>query len=263
VLPPWWSTWWFRLAALIALCATLAALYRYRLAKVSAQYRIRLEERINERNRLARELHDTLLQTFQGLIFRMQAARHMLPGRPGEAGRMLDLVLDKSDEAIIEGRNAVQALRDPTQGDDVIGSVKRLGEELAKVASGTIDFSVKIFGRPMNFDPSIQHEIVRIVCEALRNAFKHSGASTIECVFAFSDADLRVRVHDNGVGLGDKNGAAPGAKKCWGIRGMRERAEKIGADLVIKSSAGFGTSVELSVGSQTGPSRALSGEPKQ
>ena len=263
VLPPWWSTWWFRLAALIAVCATLAALYRYRLAKVSAQYRIRLEERINERNRLARELHDTLLQTFQGLIFRTQAARHMLPGRPGEAGRMLDLVLDKSDEAIIEGRNAVQALRDPTQGDDVIGSVKRLGEELAKAASGTTDFSVKIFGRPMNFDPSIRHEIVRIVCEALRNAFKHSGASTIECVFAFSEADLRVLVRDDGVGLGDKNGVAPGAKKCWGIRGMRERAEKIGADLVIKSSAGFGTTVELSVGSQTGPSRTWSGEPKQ
>ena len=141
--------------------------------------------------------------------------------------------------------------------------MKRLGEELARGASGTTDFSVKIFGRPMNFDPSTRHEIVRIVCEALRNAFKHSGASTIECVFAFSDEDLRVRVRDDGIGLGVKNGAAPGAQKCWGIKGMRERAEKIGADLVINSSAGFGTTVELSVGSQTGPSRAWSGEPKQ
>ncbi|MDI7922383.1 sensor histidine kinase [Ferirhizobium litorale] len=250
VQPPWWDSLWATSAAVALLLLSIASLYRYRVKKVAAQYRIRLEERISERNRLARDLHDTLLQSFQGLIYRLQAARNSLPHQPAAAAAALDVLLEKSDEAIIEGRNAVQALRDSTQADfDIISALRSEASELAKSQPKTChaNFRLDVHGEPFALDTGIRDDVYRIVCEALRNAFKHSGASSIHCELEFTDTDLRVRVQDNGSGIrvGNDEGA-PGGRR-WGIAGMKERAEKIGAHLLIESHTGSGTRIELVV----------------
>lgn len=253
VLPPWWDTWWFYGTTFALPVAALATLYRYRVAKVAAQYRIRLEERVGERNRVARDLHDTLLQSFQGLTFRLQAARHLLPKQPEEAARMLDLVLEKSDDAIIEGRNAVQALRD-TKGIDtnLVEAVRTVGQELASAASVVPSpaFRLDLSGRPTDIRPNVQEEVYRITSEALRNAFKHAGASLIKCQFDYDASGLKIRVCDDGLGI--VRGAYDRAGKRWGMAGMKERAEKIGADLAIESTPGEGTSVELTLKARPG-----------
>src|SRR5262249_17268771 len=111
ILPPWWKSWWFStiLAAFLVLLAWAA--YRYRVQRIAQQFDMRVEERVNERTRIARELHDSLLQGFQGLMFRLQAVRDLLPDRPSEAVEELEGALDRADKAIIEGREAVSDLR--------------------------------------------------------------------------------------------------------------------------------------------------------
>ena len=111
ILPPWWSTWWFRTMYGAAFLLAVFAAYDYRLRRIAQQYNMRLEERVGERTRIARELHDSLLQGFQGLMFRLQAVRNLLPGRPTDAMVALDSALDRGDEAIAEGRDAVHDLR--------------------------------------------------------------------------------------------------------------------------------------------------------
>ncbi|PZM08049.1 ligand-binding sensor domain-containing protein [Rhizobium tubonense] len=242
VMPPWWTTWWFRTISAGAIISLLAAIYRYQVSKVAAHYRVRLEERINERNRLARDLHDTLLQSFQGLTIRLQAARHLLPAKAAEAATMLDIVLQKSDDAIIEGRNAVQALRESTR-DDIAEAVRKVGIELAHTPLAAA-FDLKIDGQVYPLDPSVNEQIYRIVSEAIRNAFKHSGAKLIECEFRYLKDELRVVVRDDGSGIRSNTDRKKPLGGGWGIAGMKERAENIGAHLMIQS-AGDGTTVEL------------------
>jgi signal transduction histidine kinase len=108
------------------------AAYSYRLHEITRQFALLLEERIGEWTRIARELHDTLLQSFQGLLFRLQAVRDVLPRRPAEAIQLLDGVLDRGDQAIAEGRDAVQGLRSSTVVDgDLIKRLTVLAEDLA------------------------------------------------------------------------------------------------------------------------------------
>ena len=112
--PAYYQTTWFQASCAAAFLGLLWALYRYRLHQIAQQFNARLEERVNERTRIARELHDTLLQSFQGLMFRFQAVRNMLPERPQEAIQALDGALGRTDQAIAEGRDAIQDLRSST-----------------------------------------------------------------------------------------------------------------------------------------------------
>lgn len=246
VLPPWWATWWSYSLGALALASLLIIAYRARVARVQKQYAIRLEERLGERSRLAREFHDTLLQSFQGLIFRLQAVRDLLPGRPAEAAELLDVVLEKGDAAIAEGRDAVQALRDPQKLDiDILAALKAEGEELSRLKGKdgpTFVFTVE--GTARALEPSIRQEVVRICSEALRNAFSHSGADRIECLCTFSGEDVRIIVRDNGKGMANGKRGRPGH---FGISGMRERAERIGAQLLLESVDNLGTKVELRI----------------
>ena len=133
VLPPWWSTWWFRTTCAVLLVLLAFAAYSYHLHQIGREFELLLEGRIDERTRIARELHDTLLQSFQGLLFTLQAVHDLLPGRPAEAIQLLDQVLDRGDQAIAEGRDAVQGLRSSTIVDsDLIHRLTVLAEELCR-----------------------------------------------------------------------------------------------------------------------------------
>jgi ligand-binding sensor domain-containing protein len=248
--PAYWQTWWFRgLCVLLAWGAILAG-YRYRLYQMTHQMNVRFEERLAERTRIGRELHDTLLQSFQGLLLHFQSARNLLPGRPEQATESLDKALDRAEHAIVEARDAIHDIRTPAPvGGDLANEITALGRELADDDAGgeLPTLRVLIEGTPREIDPIVHHEIYCIVREALRNAYRHAHARTIEAEIAYERSISRVRVRDDGVGIDTKLLGEAGRAGHWGLPGMRERAKRIGAQLEVWSELGAGTEIELKI----------------
>jgi signal transduction histidine kinase len=250
VLPPWWSTWWFRTTCAALLVLLAFAAYSYRLHKISRQFALLLEERIGERTRIARELHDTLLQSFQGLLFRLQAVHDLLPGRPTEAIQLLDCVLDRGDQAIAEGRDAVQGLRSSTVIDsDLVQRLTVLAEELAATRENQASptFRLLVEGRPRLLDPILQDEIYSIAREALGNAFRHAHAQNIEVEITYGDRLFNLRIRDNGCGMDTRVHDRGNSARHWGLTGMRERAKACGGRVEVWSQEGAGTEVDLTI----------------
>ena len=136
ILPPWWGTTWFRGACAGVFVALLWAGYRLRVRQLHYQFDMTLDARVGERTRIARELHDTLLQSFHGLLLRFQTASYLLPERPAEAKQKLDGAIEYAAKAITEGRDAVQGLRSSTvEGNDLALAIRTLGDELATGAT--------------------------------------------------------------------------------------------------------------------------------
>jgi ligand-binding sensor domain-containing protein/signal transduction histidine kinase len=250
IQPAWWSTWWFRALVATLLIAAAVAFYLLRVRQISRQFLIRLEERVSERTRIARELHDSLLQGFQGLMFRLQAVRQLLPERPGDASKFLDSAMEVGDQAICEGRDAVENLRSSTFDDGDLASVLgALGAELAVATDAQVppEYRVVIEGKPRELRPDVRDDICRIAREAVRNAYRHANARHIETEVTFADTELRVRVRDDGIGV-DSTILARGQRAGhWGLPAMRERGESIGGRLNVWSEKNAGTEVELRI----------------
>jgi signal transduction histidine kinase len=210
---------------------------------------LRVEERVNERTRIARDLHDTLLQNFQGALMNFGALRYLIPERP-DVQQKLDGVLEQARAAIREGRDAVQGLRTATvEAEDFNEGLRALGNELAgdPAHSSSATLTMNIEGTPRTLDPLVRDEIYRIASEALRNAYRHAAASHIEVQLDYGARRIELRVRDNGKGIDPAfmdHEALPGH---FGLRGMRERAREIGAKFRIWSAPGSGTELELSV----------------
>jgi signal transduction histidine kinase len=219
-----------------------------RVRKITeAQVAVRFEERLAERTRIARELHDTLLQSFQALMLHFQSVSDMLP--PGAAKQALEEALDRADQAILEGRNAIQNLRSSTSvTNELAQAIAALGQELdgraGKRNRGTLRVSVE--GNPHELHPVVRDDIYRIAREALQNAFRHAMATKIEAEITYTERQLRLRIRDDGTGI-DSKVVATGREGHWGLQGMRERAQEIGGQLEIWSQAGAGTEVDLTI----------------
>jgi signal transduction histidine kinase len=229
----------------------LWAAYRFRVRQLQHEFNMRLEGRVEERTRIARELHDTLLQSVQGLMFSFQAARNLLPQRTEEAVRTLDHAIRKGDDAIAEGRDAIQGLRDnPALESNLEELLRAAGKELARSSSAEGEppaFQVTLEGAPQPLSPLLQDEVYRIAREILRNAFRHSHASRVEADVAYDSRFLRLRIRDNGKGI-DRKVLEQGARQGhWGLPGVRERAKRIGAQVKLWSEPGAGTEAELTV----------------
>ena len=213
--------------------------------------RERFNERVDERVRIARELHDTLLQSFHGLMFQFQAARNLLPRRPESAMHAFDEAILATEEAIAEGRDAIRALRPaPTAQRDLAELLNSVGKEIegAHGADGqSPSLRVIVEGKPQRLSPTLQNEIYRIGSEVIRNAFQHAVASRIEVEIRYDEHQLRLRVRDNGRGIDSKVLEAGGSPGHWGLQGIRERAERIGSGFELWSELGAGTEVELRV----------------
>ncbi len=206
--------------------------------------RIRQENaRLEERTRIAQELHDTLLQTFQSASLHLGAAV-LRVAQDSPVKNQLDRILEIMRQGIVEGRSAIQGLRSCSQTSDLVGALSRIQDEL-KVQCD-IDFRVTVTGRQKQLAGEIQHEIYRIGREALVNAFCHSGAKRIELELEYSDSEMYVRIRDNGCGI-DPQMLEKGRDGHWGLAGMRERATRIGGVLKISSSPTTGTEVRLSI----------------
>ncbi len=214
-----------------------------------ALFQAGLEARVSERVRIAREVHDTVLQSFHGLILRFQVARDMLPLQPEEAMQALDGALSMADEAITESREAIQDLRsEPTEPVDLAHLLTAIGEELAE--SQDLDppaFSITVEGDRRALVPVLQDEIYRIGRELLRNAFRHSGARHVDAEILFDEQLLRLRIRDDGRGIDPQVLEDGGRAGHWGLIGIRERARRMTAQLDFWSEAGAGTEVQLTL----------------
>jgi signal transduction histidine kinase len=211
---------------------------------------VRLEERVGERTRIARELHDTLLQSFQGLMLRFQVAHDELPARPAEARKTLKYALDEAAQAITEGRDAVQGLRSSTvETNDLVRAIGSLGQELAgdESNSNRVESFVEVEGTPRDLHPILRDEVYRIAGEALRNAFRHAEAQRIKVAITYGERQFRLRVRDDGTGIDQEVLEQQGRAGHWGLAGMRERAKLVGGELEIWSQRESGTQVELSI----------------
>ena len=250
ILPAFYQTTWFRSLCVILFLAMLAGLYRLRLQQLARQYGMRLEERVSERTRIARELHDTLLQSFQGLLLHLQVVSDLLPMRPQESKQKLESAVDQAAEAIREGRDAVQELRSSvTVTTDLALALNALGQELAvdetnHSASAPV-FHVEVEGAPHDLHPVARDEVYRIAGEALRNAFRHADAQHIEIEIRYAERQLRLRLRDDGKGIDPKLLSDDGHEGHYGLRGMRERAKLLGGKLTVWSERGSGSEVEL------------------
>lgn len=241
VEPAWYQTTAFRVVCLLSAGLIAWFLYRLRIRRISRIISARFDERLAERTRLARELHDTFLQTVQGSKLVADDALDQIdnPDRLRRAMEKLSVWLGQATE---EGRAALNSLRaSTTERNDLAQAFRRATESCRLGESAT--FSVVGDSRDMH--PIVRDEIYRIGYEAIRNACQHSNASQMNVELKYTQ-DLTVRVKDNGVGI-DPVIIAEGKEGHFGLKGMRERASRIGAKLTVNSFAESGTEITLVV----------------
>jgi len=242
--PPIWQSWWFPLVCVVAAAAAIFALYGVWLFRVTNTLKLRFEERLAERMRVAQELHDTLLQGVISASMQLDVAVDQMPA-DSPAQPALRHVLQIMGQVINEGRNTLRGLRSSTESDrDIELAFTRIPKELG--FDHQTAYRVVVEGTPNPLQPIVGDEIYSIGREALVNAFRHSGASSIEVQLEYAANGLRVSVRDNGCGIKPEL-LRFGREGHWGLSGMRERAERIGAKFRVMSAASAGTEVELSV----------------
>ena len=253
--PAYWQTWWFRTSAVVVTVLLILLFSRLRSIRLSQQLDARFQERLSERTRIAQELHDTLLQSFQGLMLRFQTVNNMLPARPAEAKRTLEEALDRADSALSESRDAIQNIRSvaslaPNLAEAINSMMDQMAREYSVEGHPHPDYSTLTEGAPKHLNPRVNVEVVRIAQESLRNAFQHAGARRIEAEITFGESHLRMRFRDDGIGIDPeilKNGHRLGH---WGLIGLKERAAQLGATLEVWSKPGAGTELDLTVPGQ-------------
>lgn len=229
------------LAALALPWAVVALSMRARWTRARSHF----EDRLRERERIARELHDTLLQGTQGLVLNFQVAAGELPVDDARR-RRLETLLDDADDVIAHARDRVFNLRDREL--DAIGLATSLPGIGADLAAGTaIRFEARVEGDLSRVRPEVAGEALLLGRAALSNAFRHSRGDRVELEIAATRAGLRVTVHDNGDGITERTLAAGSRPGHWGLVGMKERAVRLGGRLVIASEPGEGTDVRLEV----------------
>ena len=244
VEPALWQTWWFRSACVVTVGLIMLLLYRLRLHQLKLRLNVRFEERLAERTRIAQELHDTLLQGILSASMQLHVANDQMP-EDWSAKPLVNRVLDLMGKVVTDGRNAVRGLRSVgDESDDLEQAFSRVPEEF--VLQHPVDFRLIVEGQARPLHPVIRDEVYRIGREALANAFRHSRASGIEIELEYADSQFRVVVRDNGCGI-DPEVLRSGRDGHWGLSGIRERAERIGAKVKVWSRPAGGTEVELSV----------------
>ena len=247
VPPAFFQTIWFRslcvLAAMLGLWAILRFRIRQSVAKVQAQFR----ERTLERERIAGDLHDTLLQGYLSASLQVHAAFGRL-AEDSPAKQPLRRALELIGKASEDSRIALRGIRSSQVGDLELGqALSRIPQELA--ASADVGFSVRVEGHPRSLRPVLLDDVYRIGREAIMNAFQHAGATNIEVEVEYAASRLRMLVQDNGCGI-DAQLLQSGKAGHWGLKGIRERAERIGGKLNLFSNPGAGTQVVLTVAAE-------------
>ena len=239
-----WETWWFRALCFLGLLLIVFAIYRARMYQMARQLNTRFQERLAERTRIAQELHDTLLQGFLSASMQVDMAEDQVP-ESSPAKPMLRRALQLMGQVTEEGRNALRGLRTPER--DVCSlevALSRVGQEL--MIDDRTEYRVVTHSTTRVLRPSIREAVYRIGREAIANTFKHAHAGHVEVQVEYAGGHFRLLVRDDGRGI-DPEVLQAGREGHWGLPGMRERAESIGATLKLRSRTGAGTEVELTV----------------
>lgn len=239
ILPTFYQSWWFKLLASLVIVVALSALYYLRSAHIASKN----ATRILERERIARELHDTLLQSLHALLLHVEVASRSVT--EAIAKRKLDQAVVVTNDALIEGRNKIAELR---SRDDVFGA---LPPDIHKIAivqgvEDAADFTLSIEGHTRPLKASFIGDIHAIIREMVINAARHSSAGTIHLTLAYGRARLVAEVVDDGIGM-STDATRGGVEGHWGIRGMIERAARVGGSVVIRPGKNRGTVVTLNV----------------
>ena len=245
IQPAFYETWWFIALVGFAAAALLWWAVRRRITSIAHELQQRLAERVAERERIARELHDTLLQSLFGLTLRFQTAANRLDaGDP--AREALDEALRQSDRVMQEGRERVLKLRARhTESASLADALAEVGNQLGAIHPA--HFQISLQGRPRALDEIVQEEILLIGREALTNAFTHSGAQNIVAELSYQPGALHLRVRDDGRGIDEAVLKAGYRSGHWGLPGMRERASKMRGELRVGRPKEGGTQIELQV----------------
>lgn len=235
------SSWIRPLGVVTALILALWNISRLRLGFTERWGRFLEDQRRAERKRIARELHDTLLQGLQGILLEFEVLSSSLPEEERERAAKIER---KLRHIVVDGRNAINALRLPD--DDVtdwMGAVLEMGEGAA--SESKVNFMLKVKGEPWKLPLKVRIEVLAIVREGLRNAFDHSQANTIEVFVRYARRGLKISIQDDGIGVSEQHLELRRSQGHWGIAGMRERAEKLRGRLTISSQQSIGTTVSL------------------
>ncbi|AIF48172.1 sensor histidine kinase [Dyella japonica] len=242
--PTFFQSTWFPVLCAVLVLFLFWVTYQVRVTQITRHIHGRLDERAKERERIARELHDTLLQGVQGLMLRFQAVAERTT-HDEKWREQFEAALATADDVVIEARNRVRDLRGVEGTNDLCAIIEHLAADVP--FDPPIPVRIVVEGRPQLLHPSVAEEIKRIVREALFNIAHHAQASFAEVAIGFESRHLAIRVRDDGIGipgdvlvLGHKDGH-------FGMLGMRERAEKIGANIMISSSPGAGADITLTM----------------
>ena len=244
IQPAFYQTWWFRLVCIVAAVALIHCAYLLALRRAKVNIRQRLAARLSERERIARELHDTLLQSIQGLMMKFHAVSNSLPA--DSAGRTrLDGILSQGSEVIAEGRARVRDLRgSDTASTELTEQLNAYGVSFEGLSPTA--FITSVIGQTMPLNPVVSDELLQIAREAIANAFAHAEAKRIEVEVTYGLKAFVLRIRDDGKGIA-KEIIDSGRPDHWGILGMRERAKALGGKFNIWSQVGAGTEIDLTV----------------
>ena len=248
VAPAYYQTNWFRALCAFMFLALLWAVYQWRVRQLQKQFETTLDARVSERTRIARDLHDTLLQSFQALLPLFQVGVNKLPEGAVESRKTLELALGRAEEAVGEGRDAIKGLRISTiEKNDLAMAIRTIGEELAvaEKRQKAVSFDLLVEGTPRELHPILRDEIYRLATEALRNSFRHADAQNVEVEIRYDEKYFRLRVRDDGKGIPSDILSRDGCEGHYGLPGMRERAALVGGKLTIWTELDSGTEIEL------------------
>ncbi|WP_395396936.1 triple tyrosine motif-containing protein [Novosphingobium sp. BL-8A] len=240
VAPQFWQTWWFKAAAVLALSFGIWMTLRWRVAQIARRLRSQAAERANERERIARDIHDTLLQGMQGLVLRIQSITSRMQS-PDPNRQALEESLDRADALIAEGKLRVRNMHVEDRPEDLRSMLQQVLMEMPFAFD--VQRSVSVNGSPLPVEAMVAREVREIVAEALFNAARHAKAQCVLVTIEFGARALELVVADDGSGFENGDDGASG----YGLIGMRKRAESIGAKLTIEPRVGKGTRVRVRV----------------
>jgi len=241
VLPHFWETAWFRTFCLGALVAGAWAVYQLRLRQIRSRFGLVLDERA----RLAREIHDTLAQGFVGISSQLDAGAMCMPQDTTQARSYLEMARRMARHSLTEARRSVMDLRASALDEQDLAAAIESGMRLWTAGSG-VEVEVEVLGPGAKLPEEMEQHLLRIAQEAVTNALKHAGASRIAVKLHREARQLHLRISDNGRGF-DQQDVFSSRAGHFGVIGMRERAERLGGELRLASNPGEGTEVEVTV----------------
>ena len=242
--PTVFQTRWFAALCVLAVCMMAWLLVNWRLGRIQRAWQARMDERLGERERIARTLHDTFLQSLHGLIFHLDAVATRLPADSGERAQMENL-LGVARKVTAEGRNQVLGLRAEGAHADLQAALAASIEELR--TGRDVQLSLRQLGEARQLAPAVHQEVEAIAREAIVNVFRHAKAHRLDITIDWRGPALVLRVADDGVGMPSKL-LLLGRPGHWGLRGMRERTARIGASLSLRNRGGGGVEMVLDLG---------------